>query len=120
MKINEIEINGVVYVPKDSKHPSVKLDGMTHAIVRTYSSGVFAGYVEQRSGQEVLLRNARRLWYWDGAASLSQLATDGTSKPTKCKFPCAVDAVELLQVIEIIPTTERARISIDSVPVWKE
>lgn len=119
-KINEIEINGTVYVPKGaSSEPAQKLDGMEHVIVRTYSAGVFAGYLQSRNGQEVTLRNARRLWYWDGAASLSQLATDGTSKPTKCKFPCAVDKVDLLQAIEIIPTTDKAKKSIDSVSVWQ-
>lgn len=118
--IKEIEVNGVTYVPKDSAQPSQKLDGMEHVIVRTYSAGVFAGYLESRNGREVVMRNARRIYYWDGAATLSQLATDGTSKPTKCKFPCEVDKVELLEAIEIIPTTEKARKSIESVSVWKE
>jgi hypothetical protein len=59
------------------------------------------------------------MWYWDGAASLSQLATDGTTKPLNCKFPCEVDRVELLQVIEIIPITEKAKESISGVPIWK-
>ena len=45
-----------------------------YKIVRTYSAGVFAGYIEARNGQEVVMRNARRLWMWSGAASLSQLA----------------------------------------------
>ena len=64
-----------------------------YVIVRTYSAGVFAGELESRKGQEVVMRNARRLWYWDGAASLSQLAMEGTSKPQNCKFPCEVDRV---------------------------
>lgn len=91
-----------------------------YVIVRTYSAGVFAGELESRNGQEVVLRNARRIWYWDGAASLSQLAMEGTSKPENCKFPCAVDRVELLQVIEILDVTEEARKSIEGVPVWKK
>lgn len=91
---------------------------MNYVIVRTYSAGVFAGELESRNGQEVVLRNARRLWYWDGAASLSQLAMEGTSNPKDCKFPCEVDRVELLEVIEILDTTERAKDSIKGVPVW--
>lgn len=91
-----------------------------YVIVRTYSAGVFAGELESRKGQEVVLRNARRIWYWDGAASLSQLAVDGTSKPENCKFPCAVDRVELLQAIEILDVTPKARSSIEGVQVWKE
>ena len=46
-------------------------------IVRTYSAGVFAGTLARKDGKEVELTNARRLWYWRGAASLSQLATVG-------------------------------------------
>ena len=83
-----------------------------YVIVRTYSAGVFAGELESRKGQEVVMRNARRLWYWDGAASLSQLAMEGTSKPDNCKFPCEVDRVELLQAIEILDVTEKAKESI--------
>lgn len=93
---------------------------MSYKIVRTYSAGVFAGNVESRNGQEVVMTNARRLWYWDGAASLSQLAMEGTKKPKNCKFPCAVDRVELLQVIEILDVTELAKKSIEEVSVWKQ
>lgn len=89
-----------------------------YKIVRTYSAGVFAGTLESRTGQDVVLRNARRLWYWDGAASLSQLAMAGTKKPYGCKFPCEVDRVELLQAIEILDVTDAAQQSIREVPVW--
>lgn len=87
-------------------------------IVRTYSAGVFAGYLESRSGREVVLTKARRLWYWAGAASLSQMAVTGTSKPGECKFPVAVDRVELLEAIEILDVTDAAKASIEAVPVW--
>ena len=86
-------------------------------IVRTYSAGVFAGYFQSRKGQEVSLKKARRLWYWKGAASLSQLAIDGVKCPGECKFPAAVD-VELMQAIEILPVTKKAQKIIESVPVW--
>ena len=89
-----------------------------YVIVRTYSAGVFAGTLVSRKGQEVKLTNARRLWYWSGAASLSQLAVDGTSNPDSCKFPVAVPEIELTQAIEIIACTPRARKSIEEVPIW--
>ena len=62
---------------------------------------------------------ARRIWMWYGAASLSQLATEGTSKPDQCKFPCEVLQVELLQVIEILEVTEKAKASIAAVKIWE-
>lgn len=90
-----------------------------YVIVRTYSAGVFSGEFESRNGQEVVLTNARRIWFWAGAASLSQLAMEGTSKPKECKFPMKVDRVELLQAIEILDVTEKARKSLEEVPVWE-
>ena len=91
---------------------------LPYMMVRTYSAGVFAGYLKSRQGKEVVLNKARRIWSWSGAASLSQLATDGTSKPEACKFPCEVEEVILTEVIEIISITEKAKQSIASVKVW--
>lgn len=90
-----------------------------YVIVRTYSAGVFAGYLKSRKDKEVVLENARRLWYWDGAASLSQLSVDGVSKPENCKFPCEVASVTLTEAIEVLPVTNKARLSIAGVPIWK-
>lgn len=90
-----------------------------YVIVRTHSAGVFAGELESRNGQEVVLTNARRLWYWQGAASLSQMAVSGTSAPEGCKFPAAVARVELMQAIEILDVTPEARKSIEGVKIWK-
>ena len=89
-------------------------------MVRTYSAGVFYGVVKERNGKEVTLKDARRVWYWAGAASLSQLATEGTKKPGKCKFPCSVAEMTLTEVIELIPMTDQAITSLDAVPVWSE
>ena len=91
-----------------------------YVIVRTYSAGVFAGNLKSRKGKEVVLNNARRIWYWAGAASLSQLAMEGTKEPDKCKFPCEVKEVILTEAIEILNTTSEAEKSIKGVPVWKK
>ena len=120
-KPETIRIDDVEYVRKDSVNQKAEtLDGMPYVICRTYSAGVFAGYLESRNGKEVVMRQARRIWYWDGAASLSQLAVDGTSKPENCKFPCVVDKVELTEAIEIIECTADAQASIKGVPLWKK
>ena len=93
---------------------------LPYVIVRTTSAGVFAGYLESREGKEVVLINARRLWYWKGACSLSQLAMEGVKYPSECKFPIEVDNVLLTEAIEILDVTEEARLSIKSVKVWVE
>lgn len=117
--LNKVTINGIEYVRVDSIQPATIKNGMRYVICRTYSAGVFAGYLESKIGQEVVMQNARRIWYWDGAASLSQLAMEGTSKPANCKFPCAVNRVELTQVIEILDCTQKAKDSIEGVSIWK-
>ena len=89
-------------------------------IVRGDRSGVFFGTLEERNRQEVTLSNCRRIWYWDGAASISQLAVDGTSKPEECKFTVTVPEIVILDAIEVIPCTNKAIKSIESVWVWKK
>jgi hypothetical protein len=117
---NEVTINGVVYVMKESDTTKAEsFEGMPYQIVRTFSAGVFAGYVASRNGQEVVVKKARRLWRWEGAASLSQLAMEGTSCPKECKFPCEVDSVLLLNAIEILDVTEKSKKSISEVAIWK-
>lgn len=95
---------------------------MDYKIVRTENAGVFAGYIKEKDivNRRIVMKNARRIWYWAGAASLSQLATDGTSKPDQCKFPKEVSEIELFQVIEILNTTEVAESSIKGVKEWSE
>jgi len=115
-------IDDVKYVREDSLTEKAKTNtyGLEYKIVRTYSAGVFAGYLESREGKEVVMRDARRLWFWSGAASLSQLSVDGTKDPDNCKFPCAVDKVILTEVIEILDCTEKAKNSIEGVTLWEK
>lgn len=90
-----------------------------YVIIRTRSAGVFAGTLIKRTGTDAQIKNSRRLWYWSGAASLSQLAVDGTSKPDQCKFPVAIPSHEVTEVLEVLDCTDKARQSIESVKVWK-
>ncbi len=87
-------------------------------IVRTDRAGVFMGALDGKEGTDVVLNDARRLWYWTGAASLSELAQRGPSEPAKCKFPGPVARVHLFGVIEILDVTDAAQSAIDAVPVW--
>jgi len=89
-----------------------------YCMVRTFSAGVFAGTIQSRNGKEAVLTNARRIYYWSGASTLSELATRGTSAPDKCKFPCEVGEVLLTEVIEIIPMTDQAIASLVEVAIW--
>src|SRR5580658_1873024 len=123
LDINEVEINGIKYVKKDSissEKLAVDTNGLPYVIIRTYSAGVHAGYLKERNGKEVTLLKSRRIWYWDGAASLSQLAIDGVSKPGNCKFAMELESIFLSEAIEIIPTAEKAMLNIQKVSCWKQ
>jgi len=107
-----ILVNGVRYhaEKEKSKHPYV--------IVRSAEAGVFFGELGERNGTTVLMYSSRRLWYWSGAASLSELSVKGVKNPSDCKFPITVEDHEIFNVCEILQVTEEARKSINSVPVW--
>lgn len=94
------------------------MENLKKVIVRGDRSGVFYGELENRNGREVKLRNCRRLWYWNGACSISELAKIGTKLPRDCKFTVTVESIEILDAIEIIPCTEEAIKSIEGVIEW--
>lgn len=114
-EIMEIVVNGEVFVKK--------VNPTKIKIVRSYAAGVFFGEVisekHEVSGLVVEMKNARRVWKWVGAASLSQMAQSGVSKPDECKFPEPVDKVILMNVVEILDVTESASKILSAVPVWK-
>ena len=88
-------------------------------IIRGDRSGVEFGELVEQNGSVITLKNARRLWYWSGAASLSQLAMDGTKRPQDCKFTVTVSSITILDAVEIIPCTDKAIKSIEEVDEWK-
>lgn len=88
-------------------------------IVRCDRAGVFFGNIKERSGTEAAMTNVRKLWYWDGAAAVEQLAVDGTSAPGDCKFTVTVPEMVVTGVIQVIPCTEKAAASLGGVKEWK-
>lgn len=120
-----ININGEEYVKKSeldkvqSNIMAEKIDGLEYVCIRTYSAGVHCGYLKERNGKEVELVNARRIWKWAGAFSLSELATQGVAKPKECKFSCTVPSIILTEAIEIIKMTKKAKENIEQVKEYE-
>lgn len=82
----------------------------TFVLIRTYSAGVHFGTLVSREGQEVHLKNARRLWSWNGALSLSEVAAKGIDiKNSKVSVP--VEEIILTQAVEIIPISKTSNLS---------
>lgn len=82
-------------------------------IIRTYTAGVWYGVLEQKSGNEVILKNGRRLWRWHAAESisLSAVAVYGINADKSSLAP-AVEVI-WLEAIEIIPVTDKAAKTIE-------
>jgi len=119
--LNEVEINGTVYIKKGSKNTlAEKTDGMDYCVIRTYSAGVHVGYLKKRDVKEVELINSRRIWQWSGACSLSQLAVDGSKNPDGCKISCIVPKIYLTEAIEILPCTISAKTFFEGATEWRK
>lgn len=88
-------------------------------LIRATNAGVFAGYITSLEGQRVTMRDVRRIWYWQGAATLSQMVMEGVKYPRDCKFSMLVNEMTIFEVIEIAPLTVEAEKSIKEVPVWR-
>lgn len=124
-KPETIMINDQKYVRADMvEKPADKLDGMKYCIIRSYGAGVFAGYLkEQKSdvnGVNVVIVNSRRIWYWSGACSLSQIAVEGLKDIDNCKIAMVVPETFISNVIEIIPMTKKAQENIQGAEIWKK
>lgn len=88
-----------------------------YAVVRTYSAGVHIGTIASQNGKEISLTNARRLWSWKGAFTLSEIATKGPGNGSKLSVE--VPEISLTEAIEIIPTTEAAQTVIAGIPSYE-
>ena len=125
MKPETITIDDQKYVRADSINTEApKVDGMQYCVIRSYGAGVFCGYVKERkselNGINVDLVNSRRIYYWSGACSLSQLAMDGLNDLDNSKIAMVVPIQTVANVIEIIPMTEKAAKQIQESDVWKK
>lgn len=69
-------------------------------IVRCDRAGVFFGRIKERSEKEVVMEDVRKLWYWDGACAVEQLATEGTTEPHNCKFTVTVSEMAVMDPVQ--------------------
>lgn len=88
-------------------------------IIRSDRSGVFFGQIAGRNGQEVELRNVRKLWYWDGACAVEQLAINGVTRPSECKFTVVVPEMIVTDAIQILPCSDKAAKILAEAKAWK-
>lgn len=91
-------------------------------IVRTNRAGVFYATLSDYDPQTrtAELKECRRIYYWRGAYTLSQLAEEGVKYPDDCKFTLYVPVMQVMEVIEIIPCSDKAIKIIEGVKIWKK
>lgn len=101
---------GIKVTPQESNtydHPFMDMQVM----VRAYSAGVHFGKLISidytPAGLEVILEDSRRLWRWEGAFTLSEVTQHGVKDGTR--ISCSEPIKSIMDVVEIIPTTEKAR-----------
>lgn len=120
----EITINGQEYILKSEIETPKNKGGLKAVLVRSYAAGIHFGYLLKeeftQSGKVVTLVNTRRVWYWDGAASISQMALTGVTKPENCKFSVEIAENEIVNVIETLPLTKKALNNLYGVKVWEQ
>ena len=88
-------------------------------IVRANEAGVFFGKIESRTEHEVVMTDVRKIFYWDGACAVEELALNGTKKPGNCKFTVVIPQMIITNPIQIIPCTDEATDILSRVTVWK-
>jgi len=84
-------------------------------IVRTYSAGVWFGEITQKAGEEVILKNARRMWYWKAKQSISLSAVAKYGISTESKIAPLVNNV-WLRAIELIECSDVTISDIENAP----
>ena len=119
-----VVVNGIEYVEKTNQPLAKEVEGMKPVLIRSYAAGVHFGYLKEEkfteAGKVVVLVNTRRVWYWSGAASLSQMAAEGVSEPDKCKISVEIPENEIVNVIETMPLTKIAKDNLYGVQIWKK
>ena len=87
-------------------------------LVRGIQSGVYFGELVSQDKQEVEMKDVRNLWRWEGANTLLDLAENGVSRPSGCKFSNKVNSLVLTDVCEIVPCSDKAVANIEGVTEW--
>lgn len=96
-----------------------QVDGMKYCVVRTYSAGVHIGFVKSfgiKHPQHAELIKSRRLHYWAGAASLSQVAMDGVDESSR--IAVELPEVELTDVVEVITCSTKSKEFFQKAKAW--
>ena len=114
LTFSELKQIAAMFGQQTSEKPANPVVGK-YCIARCYSAGVHAGEVVSVDGENVILKDSRRLWSWtaQGGIALSGVAQHGV-KSSECKIDSVNPLIYLTGVCELIPCTEKAKGSINA------
>ena len=104
-------IKGKTAAKKSSKKPASK---KAISVFRTRSAGVHYGALVSRKGLEAIVSEARRIWYWTGANTLTEIANHGVAAGSKISEP-SNQPITLTEVIEVLPCSAKAIANLDAI-----
>ena len=87
-------------------------------IARIERAGVFHGTLDYFDSEILRLKDARRIYYWEGALSVTDMAANGL---TGGKISAPVTKVEFLadKVVELNECSNKSSKTIETIKVWK-
>jgi hypothetical protein len=99
-KINEVEINGIIYVPKDSVK-NIQYEGDIKIVIMQ-RGWVYVGRFE-RTGNDCKLHNAYNIRTWGTSKGLPELVNGATSstKLDKCEGVVEFDWLTVIHTITV-------------------
>ncbi len=87
-----------------------------YCIVRTFSAGVHIGIIKEvypaLQGSDVLFESSRRLWKWEGAFTLSEVANNGVKSTSRIAEE--VKGNMITGANEFLPVSDKAKKTIEA------
>lgn len=87
-------------------------------VVRTDRAGVFFGKIKENKGISIVMRDVRKIYYWNGACAVEQIATSGVKSDSK--LTVTIPEMEIASPIQIIQCTDVALENLKSQKEWKQ
>lgn len=107
IKMDVITVNGIQYAPVNSVASLVDEEGRRPVLVTTEFRGVFFGYTDDTTCDEITLYNARNCIYWHSSVGgVFGLASSGPN--TNCRIGETVSELELRKITSVTEVTTTA------------
>lgn len=92
----------------------------TKVLVRDHRAGVHVGTFHEfdAAAKTCVLKDARKVWYWSGAASVHGIAANGLDHE-ESKIAPKVATVISTDVVEIVECSDKGYDSVLNAPVWE-